>query len=133
MKQVELPLARQPEHAAVPIELVRRQHSAAGAFCLACQASGLDDKEIYLSLSIDAGTFSRIKKGEANLPSDKVAEFCRVVGNTIYPEWVAYQVGCTLVMIQSEAERRATQAEDRARKAEEQIDLLKSLFVGRAV
>lgn len=129
---LELPLSREPEQADTPIEMVRRQHSAGAAFCLACQTSGLEDKEIHLSIKVDAGTFSRIKKGEATLQADKIAEFCRVVGNTIYPEWLAYQVGCTLTLIKSEAERQRDEAEHRAREAEAQVALLKSLLVGRA-
>lgn len=128
---LELALARQPEKASIPIELVWRQPNVGAAFSLACQASGLEDKEIYLALGIDAGTFSRIKKGEANLPGDKVAEFCRLVGNTIYPEWLAYQVGCTLTMLKSEAERRAEEAEKRAKEAEKQVELLTKVLQGR--
>ncbi len=128
----ELALTMAPESAFVPIELVHRQQSSAAAFSLACQASGLEDKEIYLQIDIDAGTFSRIKKGEANLPADKLAAFCAAVGNTIFAEWLAYQVGCTLVMIKTEAERRAEEAEKRARDAEAQVELLKWLLVGRA-
>ena len=41
--------------------MIRRQHSAGAAFALACQASGLEDKEIHLSIKVDAGTFSRTK------------------------------------------------------------------------
>lgn len=128
----ELALAREPEQSLVSIELVRRQHSSAAAFSLACQASGLEDKEIYLSVGIDAGTFSRIKKGEATLQADKLADFCRTVGNTIYPEWLAYQIGCTLVMIKTEAERRADEAEKRATEAEALVATLKGLLIGRA-
>ena len=36
-----------------------------------------------------------------------LGKFCAVVGNTLYPEWMAYQVGCGLVMLKTEAERRA--------------------------
>jgi len=129
---VELPLARRPEQAEIPIELIRRQQSAGAAFSLACQASGLDDKEIYMAVGIDAGTFSRIKKGEATLQADKEAEFCRAVGNTIYPEWRAFQLGCTLVLIKSEAERRAEEAEFRVKELEQHVKLLKETLTGRA-
>lgn len=128
----ELALSRKPDQGHISIDLVRRQQSSAAAFSLACQASGLEDKEIYLSIEVDAGTFSRIKKGEATLQADRLALFCRVVGNSIYPEWLAYQVGCTLVQIRSEAERRADEAEARAKQAEAEVALLKSLLVGRA-
>lgn len=130
--QPELKLARLPETVAIPIEIVRAKKSAGAAFTLACDASGLDDKEIYLALELDAGYFSRIKKGTNGLDPDLIAPFCRVVGNTIYPEWVAYQVGCGLYMLKTEAERRAEEAIARAEKAEEQVAMLKGLLVGRA-
>ena len=126
---LELALARSPDRAEIPIELIRIQPSPGAAFSLSCQASGLEDKEIYLQIGIDAGTFSRIKKGEATLQADKEAAFCRAVGNAIYPEWRAYQLGCTLVVIKSEAERRAEEAELRAKRAEDKVEMLKSMTI----
>jgi hypothetical protein len=130
--QGELSLSRLPARAEVPVGLVRAQRHSSAAFCLACQASGLDDKEIYLPLTIDSGAFSRIKKGEANFPLDKLHAFCDVVGNQIFADWIAFQLGCQLVMIQSEAERRAAEAEKRAADAEAQVEMLKGLLIGRA-
>lgn len=112
----------------VPIELIRVQKTAAAAFTLACTASGLDDKEIYLALGIDAGYFSNIKKGKATLQADLVADFCKLVKNTVYPEWQAFQVGCTLVMIKTEAERRAEVAEKRAQEMEMKYRVLMETF-----
>ena len=54
-----------------------------------------------------------------------------MVGNLIYPEWLAFQVGCTLVMIQTEAERRAAEAEARAMAAEAENRLMRQLLAGR--
>lgn len=130
--QAELALARRAAAATVPIDIVRAQKTAAAAFTLACSASGLEDKEIYLALEIDAGYFSNIKKGKATLQADLVGPFCELVGNTIYPEWQAYQVGCTLVMIKTEAERRAEEAERRAAAAEAENRLMRQLLQGRA-
>lgn len=106
-EQTELALSRPPQQVAVPFEMIRAKKNSGGAFTLACDASGLDDKEIYLALDIDAGYFSNIKKCKATLQADLIPAFCTVVGNTIYPEWIAYQVGCALVMLKTEAERRA--------------------------
>lgn len=130
-EQGELLLARRAEPNEVPIEMIRRQKSAGAAFALACQSSGLEDKEIYGSLGLDAGYFSRIKKGEATLQGDLVRPFCTVVNNRIFPEWLSFQVGCTLVQIQSEAERRAQLAEERANQAEAKYQLLAQVIQGR--
>lgn len=105
--QPELRLTHRAEPNSVPMEMIRRQKTSAGAFSLACTSSGLDDKEIYLSIGLDPGYFSRMKKGDATLHADVEAQFCSIVGNTIYPEWRAYQIGCTLVQIKTEAERHA--------------------------
>jgi len=129
--QGELSLSRKAEPNDVPIEMIRRQKSAAAAFSLACQSSALEDKEIYAGLGIDPGYFSRIKKGEATLQADLLSAFCEMVGNRIYPEWVAYSLGCTLVEIKSEAERRADAAEERAKAAEMKVRLLMETFGGR--
>jgi hypothetical protein len=109
--QGELVLARRAEPNEVPAEMIRRQ-----------------DKEIYGALGIDAGYFSRIKKGEASLQADLVAPFCELVANRIYPEWMAYRIGCTLVQIKSEAERRAELAEQRAAEAEKKLAYAESLL-----
>jgi hypothetical protein len=131
--QGELGLARRAEPNDVPVEMLRRQKHAAGAFSLACQSSGLEDKEIYLALGIDAGYFARIRKGEATLQADLIPAFCNVVGNRIYPEWMAYSIGCTLVQIKSESERQLEAERTRRIEAEKENALLRQLVQGKAV
>lgn len=133
IEQPELALSRAPRSITIPIEMIRAKKTAAAAFTLACDTSGLEDKEIYLALGIDAGYFSNIKKGKATLQADLTAQFCEVVGNTIYVEWMAYQVHCTLVVIKSEAERRAEAAEARAIEAERKLKFATELLQGRVV
>ncbi len=132
LEQCELALTRQPEQVAVPIEMIRAKKSAGAAFTLACDASGLDDKEIFLPLGMDKGYFSRIKSGTATLDADKVRDFCLTVGNVIYIRWMAYQTGYALVLIKTEAERRAEEAERRAEEAERENRLMRELLKGRA-
>jgi hypothetical protein len=115
----------------MPIEVVRRQKTAAAAFALACQSSGLEDKEIYGELEIDAGYFARMKKGEATLQADQMTSFCDVVNNRIYPEWIAYQLGCTLVQIKSEAERRLEQALEQLAQERVKVRVLTEAIGGR--
>ena len=119
--QAELDLRRSPQAVSIPVEMVRSKCSSGAAFTLACDASGLDDKEIYLELGVDSATFSRIKSGKNGLHGDLLAKFCRIVGNSIYAEWLAFQIGCGLVVIKTEAERRAEEAERRAAEAEQKL------------
>lgn len=129
--QPDLPLARRPVSVDVPFDMIAAKRSSAAAFTLACDASGLDDKEISMSLGIDPGYFSRIKKGQASLDADKIRSFCALVGNTIYPQWIAYQVGCGIVMLKTEAERRAEAAESRAIEAEKKLEWALQVLQGR--
>jgi hypothetical protein len=129
--QAELALTRRAEPNQVPIEMIRRQKTAATAFCLAIQSSGLDDQEVYRCLGIDAGYFSRIKKGEATLQADLIQPFCDLVNNRIYAEWIAFSVGCQLVQIQSEAERLLEAERARRIEAERENKLMKNLLTGR--
>lgn len=131
--QLPLSFSRPPEPVDVPLEMIRAKRTQGAAFTLACDASSLDDKEIYLALKIDAATFSRMKKGDNTLPGDRIREFCQVVGNVIYPRWLAYQVDCALVLIKSEAERQRDEAIERAIRAEDRAKLLQEILAGRAV
>lgn len=131
-EQAELSLAREATHVTVPPQMVAMQKTFSAALGLATQVSGLEDKEIYLTLGIDAGHWSRIKKGEAHFQLDLLAEFCKTVGNTVVPEWIAHQVGCALVLLKSEAERRAEEAEKALAKEREINKVLKDLLAGKA-
>lgn len=130
--QGELPLSRRAEKNEVPMEMIRRQRTAAAALSLACQSSGLEDKEIYSALGVDPGYFSRMKKGEATLQADLFYAFCEIVGNRIYPEWLAYSLGCTLVQLQSEAERQLEQARADLAAERAKVRVLVDAMNGRA-
>lgn len=129
---LELPLARAPDRPPVSSDLVRLQKSAEAAIALACQASGLDAKEIHLSLEIDSGHWSRIVTGNAHFPLNKLRLFCEIVGNNVLPEWIAYQVGHGIVMLQTEAERRAAELEQQLLAERGKVTLLTDLLQRRA-
>lgn len=130
--QHELSLIRKASTVEIPAELIYAKKTQGAAFSMACDASGREDKEICMDLGIDAGTFSRMKDGKNTLSNDRMRDFCHAVGNNILPQWIAYQIGCGLVMLKTEAERRAEEAEKRAKDAEAQVELLKGLLIGRA-
>lgn len=131
--QHELPLSRQASAVDVPIELIRSRKNKGAAFTLACDASGLDDKEIYLPLGIDKAVFSRIKSGSVNLDDDLLDRFCALVGNRIYAEWLAWRVGCTLVEIETETQRQLRVANERIAALEAERTLMRDLITGRNV
>lgn len=127
-EQRELSLIRKASQVEVPIEMIQGRKNQGAAFTLACDASGREDKELCFDLGIDAGTFSRMKDGKNTLSNDRMHDFCEAVGNTILPQWIAYQVGCGLVMLKTEAERRAEEAEARADEAERKLAWAMEMF-----
>jgi len=131
-RQEELPISRIPKAIEIPIELIRSKKNSGAAFTLACDSSGMDDKEIYLPLGIDAGYFSRMKKGEATLQGDLIRKFCDHVGNRIFIEWQAFQIGCTLQEIESETQRQLRIEREKLAEAERENALLRNLLVGRS-
>lgn len=131
VEQSELGLTRRPNRVEIPVEMVRSKRTAGAAFTLACDASGLEDKEICSALGVDKATFSRMKNGTNTLDADLIHKFCQIVGNTIYVEWIAYQVGCGTVLLKSELERRLEEMERRFEREQEKARLLADVLQGR--
>lgn len=132
MSQSELDLRRRAKPNSMPLETIRSQASQAAAFTLAIISSGLNDQEIAVEVGIDAGTFSKIKRGLATLQADDLAKFCWVVNNRIYPEWVAYQIGCTLVEIETETQKLLREANEENRKKDIKIEALMEALGGKS-
>lgn len=125
--QAELLLRTPVRWVEVPLETIRSKRTAGAAISLACDSAitsdgkALEEKEIYMPLGIDKGYFSNIRSGKATLQADKIKDFCEIVGNNAYVEWLAYQIGYGLVLLKTEAERRAELAEHRADEAEKKL------------
>lgn len=128
----ELPLARKPDSIDVPMELVIKQKTFACAIALCVQLSGLEEKEIYLSLDIDAGHWTRIMKGDAHFPVNKLNHMMDLCGNEAPLMWLAHSRGYGLVMLKTEADRRAEIAEARAAEAEKKLAWALEVLNGRS-
>lgn len=130
--QGELPITRTPTQHSLGEEVIHAQRSFSAAIVLAITASGLDDKEVYLPLKIDGSHWTKIKKGEAHFPLDKLCEFMDLVGNEIPLQWLAHRRGKGLVMLLSEAERLLHESQEREAKLAGENALLRGLVQGRA-
>src|SRR5690348_17122971 len=106
LSQLDLPLARRPERTDVEMVVVLKQPNKLAAINLCIQVSGLEDKEIYSSLGIDAGQWTRIKKGDAHFPDNKESDLMRLCGNAIPLIWAAAREGFLLIPMQTELEAR---------------------------
>lgn len=129
--QSELPLARKPQQLTIPVELVNNQPSLSAAIALCIQASGLEEKEVYIPLEIDAGHWTRIMKGDAHFPVNKLNQLMDMCGNEAPLIWLAHSRGKGLVLLKSEAERRAEQAEHRAEEAEKKLEWALEVIKGK--
>lgn len=128
----ELTLVRRVEKQEVAIELIRRQSSLTAAVALCISLSGLEEKEIYIPLDIDPGHWTRIRKGEAHFPLDKLNLLMELCGNQAPLLWLADSNGYGLVMLKSELERRLEETELALQKSREREELMRDLLQGKA-
>ncbi len=127
----ELALLRNVDRVEVPLELVTKQQTFSAAIALCIQVSGLEEKEVYLTLGIDAGHWTRIMKGEAHFPVNKLNDLMTICGNEAPLTWLAHSRGYGLVLLKSEAERRAEEAERLLHETQEKLRFLTQVMQGR--
>lgn len=102
-QRLDLKVVREPVPEVSPA-VVQRQPDFRAALNLCLQASGLDYSQIAAECGIDAGQFSRIVKGNANFPDEKLNHLMDICGNQIPLEWLAFSCGYRLQRLQSEVE-----------------------------
>lgn len=128
----ELPLARKADRIDIPLDLVLKQPTLSAAIALCVQASGLEEKEVYLPLEIDAGHWTRITKGDAHFPVNKLNGLMDLCGNEAPLMWLANSRGYGLVILKTEAERRAEAAERALEEERSKVRLLTDLLKWKA-
>jgi hypothetical protein len=117
----------------VPLDSIMARRTLLGAINLCIDLSGLEDKEVYLPLGIDAGHFSNLRKGKGHFPPDKVNDLMDLCRNEVPLIWLAHSRGYGLVVLKTEAERRAEAAEKRAAEAEMKVRVLQDAINGRSL
>ena len=93
--------------------------------------SGLEEKEIYIALGIDAGHWTRIMKGEAHFPINKLNEFCDLIGNEVPLIWWAHSRGKGLHLLETESERQLKAEREARIRAEEKLAYAEALLTGK--
>jgi hypothetical protein len=129
--QQELPLARKADAVTIPLQLIVKQSTLAGAIALCVQASGLEEKEVYMSLEIDAGHWTRIMKGDAHFPVNKLNALMDLCGNEVPLQWLSNSRGYALVQIETETQRLLRIEQERRKEAEKENALLRNLLTGK--
>lgn len=131
MIQGDLPLVRAANPLAVPPETIMRRRDFLGAINLCIEASGLDDKEIYVELGIDPAQWSRIRKGDAHFPPNKLQTLMTVCGNEVPLIWLARSQGYELRQLETETQKLLRAEQEKRAKAEEENRLLRELIQGK--
>lgn len=104
---------------------------AAVKYCISC--SGIDDdKQIYMTLAIDPGHWSRILKGDAHFPLNKLGALMDFCGNEAPLIWLADVRGYELQKKESEIELELKRERKAREEAENRAAILEELFTKRA-
>lgn len=127
-----------PELQAMPIEqahlqlkpmqeidpkLISQQGTLLSAIKLCISMAGFDsDKEVFLPLGIDAGHWSRICKGDAHFPIDKLCSLMDLCGNEAPLLWLTDARGYEMASLR----HKETEMQTKLRVANETITRMKT-------
>lgn len=110
MSQLPLLPESKPHVEEVPVSTIMRRPTLLRAIHLAQEVSGLEDKQVYGELDIDASHWTRIKNGTASLPLDETfTRFLDVVHNEIPLIWLAETRGYDSTKLKFCKHRSATE------------------------
>ena len=130
--QAALKLAR--PIAAVDTALVVKQPTLLSAIKLCISLGGFQcDKELYRELDIDAGHWSRILRGEAHFPVDKLGDLMDLCGNEAPLIWLVHYRGYDpglLRKYETELEKQLREQRERADRAESELAVAMKLIGG---
>lgn len=117
--QIQMRLVREPQN--VDPSLVIAQPTLLGAIKLCVSLAGFDsDKQVYAQLGIDAGHYSRILRGEAHFPVDRLSDLMDLCGNEAPLIWLTNMRGYDPASLR----KRESDTERRLREANERIEML---------
>lgn len=132
--QLPLRLVRTPQ--AVDPALVIAQPSMLAAIKLCISLGGFDaDKQVYGALDIDAGHWSRIHRGEAHFPVDKLPALMDLCGNEAPLIWLTHSRGydaASLRKRETETERALRVAQEALEAERTKVRVLTDALHGRA-
>ena len=129
LEQGVLALVRHMDPQPVAVDVIARCRTLLDAINLMFNTSGLEDKEIYLALGIDAGHFSNIRKGKQgnHFPTNKLDEAMDLCKSEIPLIWQAHSRGKGIYMLESEAQRLLRIEREARARAEEKLSYLEGL------
>jgi hypothetical protein len=120
-RQIPLRLARGTQ--AVDPSIVLAQPTLLGAIKLCISLAGFEaDKQVYNSLEIDASHWTRITRGEAHFPVDKLSALMDLCGNEAPLIWLVNARGYDPASLR----RLESETESQLRETREELDRLRA-------
>jgi hypothetical protein len=123
---------------AIPVDIrpseIARERSLGDAISLCVKAGGKEPKELQIEFKWDKGQWSRWESGDEGIKWQKLVQIMDFCGNDAPLLWMLHARGYELTSVkkrETEWERRARIAEERALKAEEKVRLLSEVMSGR--
>lgn len=108
--------------------VVIAQPSMLAAIKLCISAAGFDaGKEVYAELEIDAGHWSRILRGEAHFPVNKLHALMDLCGNEAPLQWLVHDRGYDIDSLRV----RENELEQRNRELREEVAALRRVLIGQ--
>lgn len=134
IEQPSLLIGRTPNQADVSLEVIAKRKDLLAAINLCIDVSGLENKEVYLALDIDAGHFSNIRKGTSgsHFPTNKIDDLMTLCGNEIPLIWLGLKRGKGMHMLETEAQRLLRVEQETNAKLRDENRLLREIAVGKA-
>lgn len=133
-QQLPIRLVRGPQE--VDPTLVVAQPTFLAAIKLCISLGGFEsEKQVYVALGIDASHWTRILRGDAHFPVDKLPELMDLCGNEAPLIWLTYARGYDVASLrkrESETERKLRDMQERAEAAELRARILTEALQGRA-
>lgn len=117
----------------VDIASIRKQPTLTAAIKLCITMGGFEsEKSLYIPLGIDAGHWSRMLKGDAHFPQDKLRPLMDLCGNEAPLVWLADVSGYELQPKESELERKLRLTEEALQQERTEKAAIIRAFKGEA-
>ncbi len=117
----------------IDIDTLSMQKTLMKALSYCITVSGIeDDKQIRMELGIDAGHWTRIMKGEAHFPLNKLNHLMDYCGNEAPLYWLAENRGYELTPKESELERENRILREKLAASEHEKQVIINAFKGGA-
>ena len=110
------------------LELAQSIKSWDEALTVSIRIVKINHETVRLQMGYDKGTFSRILSGDANLPPDRIKEFCEIVGHDLPLYWLAHQSGYELRVLPKTLEETIEEQKKIIEEKDKKLFALEEMF-----